>query len=359
MSTNEIENYVLINQRNIAEGSAKALKTKLSTLKEEKKEDVYNYNHKDPTAVFISSVILGIFGVDRFMLGKVPSGVAKFILGLLFVGLSIPNYTISFAKTFIGLKVAEVTPQTQAIFLILQIIFGAVFLSFYFYDVCTAYKRAQKFNTEKLALIMAGQYEKKPFNIYDFAVVGLMAAVVFVTTYFFKIEIPTPTGTTMLKVANVFCILSGLLFGGLRGGLASGIGSFLFDLTNPRFIASAPTTLLNFFLMAYICGVIANHNTTKITVNADYSVKVEKKDTSILRTIVAATIGSVSYTFLYFVKSVINLMLAGSVFSAAAVAVMPKMVASGINAVIAIVFASLIAPSLKKALKKANIKVIR
>ena len=359
MTTNEIESYVLINQKNISEGKATALKKKLLSLNEKKQDEIYNYNYKNPNSVFIASILLGAFGFDRFMLNKTASGVAKFIISLIFFGLSMPNYAFKFAHTFMGLKVKEILPQTDKIFFILQLIFGAIFFIFYFYDVCTAHKRTQKYNTEKLALIAAGEYEKRPLNIYDFAVVGLMAAVVFVTTYFFRIEIPTPTGTTMLKVANIFCILSGLLFGGLRGGLSAGIGSFFFDLTNPRFVASAPTTLLNFFLMAYICGTIANHNLTKITVKDNLDVDIQKREPSILRTITAATIGSLSYIALYFAKSVINLMLAGSIFSAATVAVMPKMVASIINGVIAIIFASLIAPPLRKALKKAKIKVIR
>ncbi len=64
----------------------------------------------------------------------------------------------------------------------------------------------------------------KKFSVSDLVVVGLMAAIIFVTTSFIKIQIPTPTGPTMLKVANIICLLAGMLFGGVRGGLAAGIG---------------------------------------------------------------------------------------------------------------------------------------
>ena len=37
---------------------------------------------------------------------------------------------------------------------------------------------------------------------YNLVVVGLMAALCFVTTFFFNIKIPTPAGTTMLKVGK-------------------------------------------------------------------------------------------------------------------------------------------------------------
>ena len=87
--------------------------------------------------------------------------------------------------------------------------------------------------------------------------VALMAAMIFVVTSFVRIPIEVPpAGETMLKVANVLCLLAGMWFGGVRGGLAAGIGSMLFDLSNPKYVASAPFTLLFFFMMAFICGTI-------------------------------------------------------------------------------------------------------
>ena len=54
--------------------------------------------------------------------------------------------------------------------------------------------------------------KKKPlFGLYDIVMVGVMAAIVFVLTYFVKIQIPTPTGPVMFKTANIFILLSGLL----------------------------------------------------------------------------------------------------------------------------------------------------
>ncbi|NMA06377.1 MAG: ECF transporter S component, partial [Ruminococcaceae bacterium] len=60
-----------------------------------------------------------------------------------------------------------------------------------------------------------------------------MAALTFVFTMFFRIDIPTPLGKTMLHLGNVMCLLSGLLFGPVRGGLAGGIGSMMYDLFDP------------------------------------------------------------------------------------------------------------------------------
>ena len=60
--------------------------------------------------------------------------------------------------------------------------------------------------------------KKKAFSLYDIVMIGLMAAVVFVVTMFLSIRIPTPTGTTMIKLANAFVLLCGLLLGPVRGG---------------------------------------------------------------------------------------------------------------------------------------------
>ena len=64
--------------------------------------------------------------------------------------------------------------------------------------------------------------KKKAFSLYDIVMIGLMAAVVFVVTMFLSIRIPTPTGTTMIKLANAFVLLCGLLCG--LGGAYLSIG---------------------------------------------------------------------------------------------------------------------------------------
>ena len=65
--------------------------------------------------------------------------------------------------------------------------------------------------------------KKKAFSLYDIVMIGLMEAVVFVVTMFLSIRIPTPTGTTMIKLANAFVLLCGLLLGPVRGGLDAGV----------------------------------------------------------------------------------------------------------------------------------------
>lgn len=188
---------------------------------------------------------------------------------------------------------------------------------------------------------------KNKITIYDIVIVALMAAMVFATTYFIKIEIPTPAGVTMLKAGNILCLLAALLFGPLRGGLAAGIGSMFFDLLNPMYVASAPFTLVFFFVMAFVCGRIAHMNNYK------------GEKTSI--NIIAATTGAVSYITLHITKSIVTLMLAGSALVPAFIASIPKMITSSVNAFIAITFSVLLTPILRKTLSKSGIynKIIK
>lgn len=184
--------------------------------------------------------------------------------------------------------------------------------------------------------------KKKPlFGLYDIVMVGVMAAIVFVLTYFVKIQIPTPTGPVMFKTANIFILLSGLLLGGVRGGLAAGIGSMIYDLLDPAYVTESWVTLIRFFLIAFICGVIA------------YARKSNGENK--VQNIIAAAVGAFSSVALYAVQCVVKLMITGSSFSAAFVASLPKLSVSAINAVIAFIFAVILVFPLRAALKRAGV----
>ena len=182
----------------------------------------------------------------------------------------------------------------------------------------------------------------KKITVYDLVLVGLMAAIIFVSTAFLKIgPIPTPAGPTQLKTGNALCLLAGLLFGGWRGGLAAGIGSVLYDLSDPAFVSSAPTTLLFFFLMGACCGFVSHLGGR------------EGKDRR--WNLAGAISGSVLYLILHLGKSMLALLLAGSSFQAAVASCAIKFVTSGINAVFAVVVAMILAPIFRNALERAGL----
>ncbi len=182
---------------------------------------------------------------------------------------------------------------------------------------------------------MKPNLKQKRLLYYVFA--ALMSAMIFVTTYFLKIPIPTPAGQTMLKVSNILVLLSGMLFGGIFGGLSAGIGNGLYDLLDPVYITSAPLTFAKFFIMGLVCGLISNPKNSK--------------ELSMKRNAVGAISAGAVYWLLYITESIVKLMITGSAFSAAAAACAPKMITSGINQIVAIVGSLLLITPLHKALK--------
>ncbi len=190
-------------------------------------------------------------------------------------------------------------------------------------------------------IILRRSSKELKFTVYDMAVVGVMAAICFVVTYFIKIPVPTPAGQVMIKLANAFCLLAGVLFGGVRGGLAAGIGSMFYDLLDPVYITDAPLTLIRFFLMAFICGVICW--------------KGDGKGKSMSRIVIGTVSGSVFSLLFYFIQSIVKQLLLGQPFDVAVVQCFLKMGVSSINAVVAVVVACLLAPVCRKGLEQAGL----
>ncbi len=110
---------------------------------------------------------------------------------------------------------------------------------------------------------MATSNHSKKITIYDIVLIGLMAALCFVGTYL-HIDIPTPLGKAMIHFGNIFCLLSGMLLGGVRGGLAAGIGSMLYDVLDPAYISECWITFINKFMMAFLCGIIVSYGVKRI-----------------------------------------------------------------------------------------------
>lgn len=182
--------------------------------------------------------------------------------------------------------------------------------------------------------------QKHKISLYHMVAIGLMAAVVFVVTMYLSIRIPTPTGTTMIKLANAFILLCGLLIGPVCGGLAAGLGSMLFDLMTPEYAPEAWITFLRFFLMAWLCGWIAHAG----------QAAANKFSRNLIACIVAAVVSSV----FYMLKGIAELMIGGSAFVPAFIANIPKLLTSPPNIVIAVVVAMALLPALQKALRSTS-----
>lgn len=172
-------------------------------------------------------------------------------------------------------------------------------------------------------------------TLYRIIIVGLMAALVYAGNYL-QIKIPNGVLVTRIHLGNSMCLLAGLLFGALNGGLASGIGAAIYDLFDPVYIVSAPYTFISKFAMGMTAGLIRTNN--------------EKK-----RVIAAAVVGQLTYIVLYLLKTYVTIIILGGTSQAAWAAVGTNAITSSVNAVLAVVIAVPLYFLLRTALKNTGI----
>lgn len=177
--------------------------------------------------------------------------------------------------------------------------------------------------------------------IYKVTLTAVFAALVFVSSML-SVPIPVAIGdVTRIHLGNIFCLLSGFVLGPVGGGLAAGIGSALYDVTNPAYIASAPFTFAFKFLLAAVCGWVA----------CARGARAEHHGQNLL----AAAAGSLTYMVLYLGKSFIEGLLLGSALTPVLLSVATKCVTSGVNAVIAVIVSVPLCAAIRLALKKSRL----
>lgn len=174
------------------------------------------------------------------------------------------------------------------------------------------------------------------------AFLGMMTALVFVSNYP-RITMPIAIGgQTSFTLANIVCCLAGLLMGP-AGGLAAGLGSALYDLTNPLFATECWITFLTKGTMGLVAGLMA----------------VRRRDGCVNYAwgMFSVVMGCLAYYVLYFLKSYFyNGLLLQGLQPAAALAVLPlKIPASVFNAAVAIVAAPPLALVLQPALRRSGL----
>ncbi len=178
---------------------------------------------------------------------------------------------------------------------------------------------------------------KKKFSVKQLAVIGLLSALVFVFSW-----MQVPIGdVARIHLGNVFCALAGLLFGPLIGGLSAGVGSMFFDFTNPAYIAESWITFITKFMLGFVAGAIAHS-------------KIFGKQS--VKDIVAAICGSLTYVFLYLLKSfIIMYFVEAQAMGAVQVQLVTKGVTSLTNALLAVIASAILAQMLRPYLKKSGV----
>ena len=182
--------------------------------------------------------------------------------------------------------------------------------------------------------------EKKYWSVQRLAVFGVMSALVFTSSW---MQIPIGD-VSRVHLGNGFCALTGLLFGPWVGGLASGMGSMLFDFTNPLYIAESWITFLTKFFIGFVAGLIAR--------------KGMGKSPAAQRAwdIAAAVAGTLTYVVLYLGKSFIMMyFIERQTLGAVQVQLVTKLLSSLINAGAGVLLAVILAGALRPALKRAGL----
>ncbi|MBO5279543.1 MAG: ECF transporter S component [Lachnospiraceae bacterium] len=190
--------------------------------------------------------------------------------------------------------------------------------------------------------------ENKKFNTKKLAQAALCAALCYIGFSFFKIDIPVGTEKTAFHLGNVFCVLAALLTGGLYGGLAGAVGMTIADLTS-GYVTSAPKTFFLKLCIGLIVGLVA-HKIFKLNEeehSARYVAGV---------TVLSAAAGMVFNIFAdpivgYFYKTY----LLGVPQDLSKALAKIGALTTSVNALIAVIVASVLYLAIRPAMKKANL----
>ena len=182
---------------------------------------------------------------------------------------------------------------------------------------------------------------RNPISTRHLVTAALMAALT-VAGSALRITIPLDiAGTTSFHLGNIMCALSGILLGPWLGGLAAGLGSFLYDMTNPMYVSEAWITFLMKGAYGLVTGLI---------------VWCGKNRESYLKMTLATVAGAITYAALYLVKNYLKgIWVKGLVPTASAIALLEKVPPTVFNAVIAVIFAPILATAIRKALEKNHL----
>ena len=194
---------------------------------------------------------------------------------------------------------------------------------------------------------IAGIVPAQKADVKKLAQAGLLAALCYIGFAFFKIDIPVGPEKTAFHLGNVFCVLAALLLGGYWGGLAGAVGMTIADLTT-AYVTSAPKTFLLKLCIGLIVGLVAHkifHLSKEHPVKYVTGVTVLASACGMAFNVVADPLVGYFYKmYLLGVPQDISKALAKI-----------STVTTGVNAIVAVICASVFYLALRPALKKAGL----
>lgn len=182
---------------------------------------------------------------------------------------------------------------------------------------------------------------KQKISTKKIVLVALMAALTVVGSGL-RIKLPSAIlGTNAFHLGNIFCALSGILLGPGLGGLAAGLGSAIYDMFDPVYISECWLT----FLMKGAYGLVTGG-----------IVWCGKNRESYLKMTLATVAGAITYAVLYLAKNYFKgIWVKGLTSAASALALLEKVPPTVFNAVVAILFAPMLASAIRKALERNHL----
>lgn len=191
--------------------------------------------------------------------------------------------------------------------------------------------------------------EKKATDVRTLSLAALFAALCYIGFSYCKIDIPVGMEKTAFHLGNVFCVLAALFLGGLWGGMAGAVGMTIADLTT-AYVTSAPKTFLLKLCIGLITGFVA-HKIFKISQD-----KENRKIPLTVATVISCAAG-MGFNIVadplvgYFYK----MYILGVPQEAASIWAKIGAVTTSVNAVVAVIAASVLYMALRKAMKRTNL----
>ena len=194
-----------------------------------------------------------------------------------------------------------------------------------------------------------GRRRARQADVKRLAQAGLLAALCYIGFAFFKIDIPVGPEKTAFHFGNVFCVLAALLLGGYWGGLAGAVGMTIGDLTT-SYVTSAPKTFFLKLCIGLITGLVAHRI---------FHVSDAREPKKVAVATVAASFCGMAFNVVadpvvgYFYKTY----LLGVPQDISAALAKIATLTTGVNAVVAVIAASVFYLAMRPALKKSGLFV--
>ena len=180
------------------------------------------------------------------------------------------------------------------------------------------------------------------------AMAALFAALCYIGFSYFRIDIPVGTEKTAFHLGNVFCVLAALFIGGFWGGMSGAVGMTIADLTT-GYVTSAPKTFLLKLCIGLVAGLLAHK---VFHISRDEERKVPLSVATVLSCTAGMAFNVVADPIVgYFYKTYIL----GVPQEAAAIWAKMGAVTTLVNAVVAVIVASIFYLALRPALKHAKL----